>query len=87
MSEHIERIKELSGLLLTPAEIAIVLEIDVSSFTHQVNKKDSEFYKAYHQGRLSTKIELRKNLVSLMKKGSPQAELLINDLLKNDKTI
>lgn len=78
-----ERITELAAALMLPSEIAILLDIDFRQLEHALkHNPDSEWYKAFHKGRLQTKFELRKKIVSLAKAGSPQAEVLADKYLQ-----
>jgi hypothetical protein len=78
-----ERITELAAALMLPNEIAILLDINTRQFEHHLkHSPDSDWYRAFHKGRLQTKFELRKKIVSLAKAGSPQAELLADKYLQ-----
>lgn len=84
MSELYEKIEQYGELLLTPTEIAILLDQDISRFCYEAKKPGSETHTAYQKGRLKTKVALRTNVIELMKKRSPQAELLVNEFLKHE---
>ena len=85
MSELYEKIEHYAELLLSPTEIAILLDQDVKRFCYEAKKVGSNTHLAYQKGRLKTKIALRSNVIELMKKRSPQAELLVNEFLKNNE--
>lgn len=76
----------MAAALMSPAEIAILLNQDTEKFIYQATKKkESEIYKAYQKGRLTTKLELRKKVITLAKAGSPQAEMLADKYLLNSE--
>lgn len=78
--EKIEQLEEYSAALMNIGEIAILLDIDPDkrSLFHVKCTQDtaSAIYKAFHKGRLTTKLELRQNIIKLAKAGSPAAEPL-----------
>lgn len=88
MSVDLEKVREYAALLLTPREIALLLGADPSRLTHEVGKEGSPLQQAYALGRLDTKVALRRNLMAMMQRGSPQAEQIVNELLeKNGKAV
>ena len=83
--ESLEKITEMAAALMLPEEIAILLDFPVERFCYLVaSKPDSPQHIAFMKGRLQTKFELRKKVVSLAKVGSPQAELLYDKYLNNE---
>lgn len=81
--KQLNDITEMAAALMLPKEIAILLGINPDRFEHTLKHcPDSDWYKAFHKGRLQTKFELRKKIVSLAKAGSPQAELLADKYLQ-----
>jgi hypothetical protein len=76
--EQIQQIEEMAAALLPSDEIALLLKLDSTNrklFAEIVKTHiDSPIYMAFHQGRLSTKLELRKTVIKLAKHGSPAAE-------------
>jgi hypothetical protein len=86
--DQIKSIEEMAGALMTPTEIAILLNQDTKKFVYQATQKpDSEIYIAYQKGRLNTKLELRKKVIMLAKAGSPQAEVLADKYLIDTENI
>ena len=69
-------IERLAGLLLTPAEIILHLDLDAEVYK-QFYDNESLVYRAYHKGKLKTKIDLRTKLIQLAKNGAPGAEDMI----------
>lgn len=78
--EQLEQLKEYAAALMSITEIAILLDIPpVARTQFKVMCKedmDSPLYDAFHKGRLTTKLELRRNIIKLAKAGSPAAEPL-----------
>ena len=84
--DQLKSVEEMAAALMSPAEIAILLNQDPDKFIYlALRKKDSEIYKAYQKGRLTTKLELRKKVITLAKAGSPQAEMLADKYLLNSE--
>lgn len=84
--EQLAQVEEMSGALLPPHEIAILLNIEADQrdlFADICrNHKGNPIYAAYHRGRLQTKYELRKTVIRLAKAGSPAAEPLADAYMK-----
>ena len=78
--EILEQIEMMAAALLPPSEIAILLSLSAEErkvFCEMCKSHaSSEVYLAYHRGKLTTKLELRKTVVKLAKAGSPAAEPL-----------
>lgn len=75
---QLEKLQEYAAALMHVTEIAILLEIppdDQTAFeVICLNDRTSPLYRAFHTGRLQTKLELRRNIIKLAKAGSPAAE-------------
>lgn len=84
--EQLQQIKEYSGALLPPSEIAILIHVpaDQREYFCDIckNHPQSLVYDAYQLGRLETKAELRRTVIKLAKAGSPAAEPLADKYLK-----
>ena len=84
--EVLKQIKEMSAALLPPAEISILLDLPVDQRDYFCdickNHRNSPIYTAYHQGRLQTKLNLRKTVIKLAVAGSPAAEPLADKYMK-----
>lgn len=83
--EQLQLIEEYAAALLTPLEIAILMDIPASerkAFNVRCRTHEgSPEYEAFHRGRLTTKLELRRNIIKLAKAGSPAAEPLAERFL------
>ena len=85
MQSEVELIEEYASLFLTVEEIAILLNVDVQELRREIKGMTTERAKAYHRGKLTTTIELRKQTLQFARKGSPQAEAAMLDFLSKQK--
>lgn len=90
--EQLNLIEDMAKALLPPCDIAILIDIPQDQenlFIQQCKEhKETQIYRAYQRGRLSTKLALRKTIVKLAIAGSPAAEPLANKFISeqnNDK--
>jgi hypothetical protein len=85
--EQLLEVEDMSASLMTPAEIAILLGSDADQFKYTINNKPGHpVYIAYYKGRLKTKLTLRKMVIKLAEKGSPQAEMLADKYLRDQNS-
>lgn len=84
--ETLQQLKEMAAALMPPSEIAILIAIptDQREYFCDIckNHRQSPIYEAYHQGRLQTKLSLRKTVIKLAVAGSPAAEPLADRYMK-----
>ncbi len=73
---QLQEIEDYAYNLMSWREIAFLLEIPVMGFYSLFSKQDGPVYTAYQRGKVKRKHELRKSILALADKGSPQAELL-----------
>lgn len=82
----LEKLREYAAALLPPGEIAILMNIppgERKEFTLRCRSREGDpLYEAFHLGRLTTKHELRTNIIKLAKAGSPAAEPLAEKFLR-----
>lgn len=78
-------VEKYAGLLLEISEIALLVNISVKEFKREIKNSNSSVYKAYHRGKLKTKIRLRENVLKFAQKGSPQAEMLVEKYIDNQE--
>ncbi len=71
--EQLEKIEQFAQLYTKPSEIAIYLDIPVEVFKADINSEDHPAQKAYIKGKLSQKLEIRKQMSMLARVGSPVA--------------
>ncbi len=70
-NEQLLQLQEYAAALMSITEIAILMDIPPVART-----QFKVMYEAFHKGRLTTKLELRQNIIKLAKAGSPAAEPL-----------
>lgn len=79
-NEQLEQLEEYAAALMNVSEIAILMDIPTNKLTQFrvmcTQDRNSPIYKSFHRGRLTTKLELRRNIIKLAKAGSPAAEPL-----------
>ncbi len=69
----LEKIEKLASLYMTISEIASLIDVPGEVLRRDIAVKGSEAEKAYHRGKVSTKLELRKQEIMLARVGSPLA--------------
>lgn len=83
---QLDKLREYAAALLTPQEIAVLLGIspgDRKVFCVRCRSCEGDpVYEAFNLGRLTTKLELRTNIIKLAKAGSPAAEPLAEKFLR-----
>lgn len=67
------QIEQLASLYITPTEIAISLGVPELDFKSDINAADHPARVAYLKGKISQKIEIRKQMAMLARVGSPAA--------------
>lgn len=81
----LSEITDLASCLLEPREVAHILNLNISDFEYQVKQcPEGVIGRAFHCGRLKTKVEVRRKIIALAKAGSPQAEMLADKYLIKD---
>lgn len=74
--EQLSEVENLASYFFTPDEIAIVVGVDVDDLEDELFDETSEAYRAYQKGKLKSKLELRKSILTLAKQGSGPAQTL-----------
>lgn len=70
---ELKQIEQLASLYLPISDIATVLGKNAEVLRRDIKTKDSPAEKAYTKGKVSSKIQLRKQEMLLAKVGSPLA--------------
>ncbi|HNS47834.1 MAG TPA: hypothetical protein PKH94_11390 [Bacteroidales bacterium] len=81
--EQLALVEEYAAAFLTFREIAVLIGVNVYQFCELMNDKDSPAFYRYFVGKTRAKFEIRKNIVDMAKKGSPQAEELTLSLMND----
>lgn len=70
---QLEKIEQFAQLYTKPSEIAVYLDIPEEEFKTDINSEGHPARKAYIRGKLSQKLEIRKQMAVLARVGSPAA--------------
>lgn len=70
---QLEKIEQFAQLFTRPSEIAIYLDIPEENFKADINSEGHPARNAYIRGKLSQKLEIRKQMATLARVGSPAA--------------
>ena len=71
--KQLEKIEQFAQLYTKPTEIAIYLDVPVEEFKADINSEGHPAQKAYVKGKHSQKLEIRKQMATLARVGSPAA--------------
>lgn len=80
--EQLKLVEEYASLFFTPEEIAILIDFSDEELKKQLRKKDSDVYRAYMKGKLTTMMNIRRHQITLARNGSPKAEEYIDKLIR-----
>jgi len=83
--EQLREIEELSGLFLSPREIAILMDLNGEWFADSILSCSGPAYMAYFKGKTLSKKMIHENVIKMAKHGSPQAEELARDMIVQQK--
>ena len=79
--EQLAVIEQLAAICTKPTEIAISLDVPEERFKSDISIAGHPARTAYVKGKLSTKTEIRKQMVMLARVGSPAAVDMLNDAI------
>lgn len=71
--KELEQVEKLASLFMPISDIAIILGMDAETLRSHIKNRESGVSKAYTRGKVSSKLELRKQEMLLAKVGSPLA--------------
>lgn len=71
--EQLTVIEQMAAIYMKPSEIAIVLDVPEEEFKADIAMSGSAAHKHYLKGKISQKIEIRKQTAMLARVGSPVA--------------
>lgn len=75
-TEQLEKVEELAGLLFSPKDIAIYLEVDHIELTSLILDSVSPAHKKYQRGLLLAKAKINKSIMLHAEQGSNTAQEL-----------
>lgn len=70
-------IRQLAGLFFSPAEIAVMLNLDEVELCKACRRPGTAAYLAYHAGKLEKEMIVRRSVIDLAGKGSSPAQTLV----------
>lgn len=79
-------IEDMAAHFMKPADIAIMINIDEDEFMRSLQDPETEIYKRYYKGKITSILDLRRKIVKMAKNGSPQAEQLVIDFIHDQNT-
>ena len=79
--DHFQMIEEMASTGFPPGDVAEVLEIDAEIFNEAFNNKNSDVYKRYRKGYLSSELKLRQRIFKDAANGSSPAQTLAKKIL------
>ncbi len=82
--EQEQELSELAASFLTPREIAIILDVDFEEFFDEI-KANTKISRLYHKPILLRKAKIRGKILSLAEMGSPPAQTMANEFMKEQQ--
>ncbi len=79
--EQLQLIEQLASICTKPTEIAITLAIPEEQLKSDIAISGNPARAAYIKGKLSTKTEIRKQMLMFARVGSPAAVSMLNDAI------
>ena len=83
--QEYETVKEHAMDLMTWKDIAYLMGIDVDEFKEEFFRRKSKLYVVYQTGVVERKKLLRKPVLKMAEHGSPQAEIIADKLMSEQK--
>lgn len=71
--EELKKIEQWAQIYLTVSDMAIILDVPAEALREDINNKSSKAFKAYHKGKVLSKLKLREQEMKLALIGSPLA--------------
>lgn len=71
--EQLTVIEQMAAIYMKPSEIAVSLDIPVVEFKQDIALAGSLAHNAYQKGKISQKVQIRKQTALLARVGSPLA--------------
>ena len=87
--ESVQKVRDAASALMKPADIAALLGLnrdETEYFLFAIRENcDTDFARAYHSGRMETKLQLHESVVKLALKGSPAAQPIAETYLREQE--
>lgn len=71
--EELKKIEEWAQIYLPISDMAVILDVPPEILREDIRNKSSLVYKAYHRGKVLSKVRLRTQEMKLAQIGSPLA--------------
>lgn len=83
--EELQQIEEFAGLLFTPEQIAVLMDLPEADLNTAIRSPGHVAYLAYQKGYLMASATLRRSIIKLASQGSTPAQKMMLDLLQEIK--
>jgi hypothetical protein len=83
--DQLQLIEEYAGFFLSYREIALMLDLDYELLLEEFRNEKSQAFIRFMKGKTNSKLELRKKVVPLAKLGSPQAQNLTEQYIREQE--
>ena len=81
--EQLSVIRDMAAHFMPPVEIAFMLGVSADDFRCWLQDDNHPAFRAYNEAKIASVLELRRKIVGMAKKGSPQAEMLVNQFIQD----
>jgi len=81
--EQLLTIRDMASHFMSPFEIAFMIGVNVEDFRSWLQDDSHPAFRAYNEAKIASVLELRRKIVGMAKKGSPQAEVLVNQFIQD----
>ncbi len=81
-TEQLNEIENLSSLFFSFEDIAALMQLDFKQLVAQFNNLNSDAAKAFKRGKLISEKQIREQIISMAKLGSPAAQVEAMKLLQ-----
>ncbi len=71
--QELKKIEEWAQIYLPVSDMAVILDVPPETLREDIRDKTSPAYKAYHRGKVFSKVQLRTQEMKLARIGSPLA--------------
>lgn len=81
--DQLQLIRDMSGNFMTPSDIAFMIRVPADEFRCWIQDDNHPAGIAYKEAKITAILEIRRKIIGMAKKGSPQAETLANQLIQD----
>ena len=80
-AKELNDLEEMATALFSPKDCAIALQVDEAKFIDELTLPNSEIFKRYYKGYLSTKLKHNKSVFEVAQRGSSPAQAAIQKMI------